>query len=99
MPAPAAAPGPGAADVAAAESLTPEQRDAMVRGMVERLEARLAQQGDDIEGWLRLMRAWTVLGQQDKAKTAAGQARTHFASDTAALGRIDALARELGLES
>lgn len=99
-PVPAAAgPGPGAADVAAAESLTPEQREAMVRGMVERLEARLAQQGDDIEGWLRLMRAWTVLGQQDKAKTAAGQARTHFASDTAALGRIDALARELGLES
>ena len=98
-PVPAPASGPGAADVAAAESLTPEQREAMVRGMVERLEARLAQQGDDIEGWLRLMRAWTVLGQQDKAKTAAGQARTHFASDTAALGRIDALARELGLES
>lgn len=98
-PIPDAASGPGAADVAAAQSLTPEQRDAMVRGMVERLEARLAQEGGDIEGWLRLMRAWTVLGQQDKAKTAAGQARTHFASDSGALGRIDALARELGLGS
>ncbi|MDQ0347175.1 c-type cytochrome biogenesis protein CcmI [Ancylobacter vacuolatus] len=98
-PVPAPASGPGAADVAAAQSLTPEQRDAMVRGMVERLEARLAQEGGDIEGWLRLMRAWTVLGQQDKAKTAAGQARTHFASDSGALGRIDALAQELGLGS
>ncbi|TCK31316.1 cytochrome c-type biogenesis protein CcmH [Ancylobacter aquaticus] len=101
MPATLTAPaaGPGAADVAAAESLTPEQRDAMVRGMVERLEARLTQEGDDIEGWLRLMRAWTVLGQQDKARVAAGQARTHFTSDSGALGRIDALAHELGLGS
>lgn len=99
MPAPAAASGPGAADVAAAESLTPSQRQQMIRGMVERLEARLAEQGDDIDGWLRLMRAWSVLGDGAKAKSAAGQARQHFAGDTAALGRIDALARELGLGS
>ncbi|WP_428029278.1 c-type cytochrome biogenesis protein CcmI [Ancylobacter sp.] len=98
MPPPAAA-GPGAGDVAAAEALSAEQRQQMIRGMVERLEARLAEQGDDIDGWLRLMQAWNVLGEGDKAKTAAAQARTHFAGDTAALGRIDALARELGLGS
>jgi len=97
--APAPAPGPGAADVAAAESLTPEQRQQMVRGMVQRLSDRLAQDGNDIEGWLRLMRAWNVLGEADKAKAAAAQARTHFAKDDGALGRIDALARELGLGS
>lgn len=97
MPAPA--PGPDGADVAAAESLTPEQRQQMIRGMVERLETRLAQEGDDIEGWLRLMRAWSVLGDGDRAKAAAGRARSHFTGDTTALARIDALARELGLGS
>lgn len=94
-----ARPGPGAADVAAAQDMTPAARDQMVRGMVARLEARLATDGNDLEGWLRLMRAWTVLGEADKAKAAAGDARTHFTADQAALARIDALARELGLGS
>lgn len=99
MPAPAAAPGPSASDMAAAADLTPEQRQQMVRGMVDRLSARLAENGDDLDGWLRLMRAWTVLGEADKAKAAASDARTHFAQDGGALGRIDALARELGIGS
>ncbi|MCK0208999.1 c-type cytochrome biogenesis protein CcmI [Starkeya koreensis] len=106
-PAPAVAPGqgsgqgagPGAADVAAAGSLSPEERQQMVRGMVQRLSDRLAQDGDDLDGWLRLMRAWNVLGEADKAKAAAADARTHFAKDDGALGRIDTLARELGLGS
>lgn len=98
MPA-STAPGPDQAQVAAAAELTPEQRQQMVRGMVDRLSARLAQNGDDLDGWLRLMRAWTVLGEADKAKAAATDARTHFARDDGALGRIDALARELGLGS
>lgn len=94
-----AAPGPNAADVAAAQNMTPEERTAMVRGMVEGLEQRLAQNGNDIDGWLRLMRAWNVLGETDKAKAAAADARTNFARDDGALGRIEALSRELGLGS
>ncbi len=98
-PAPDAAPGPDAADVANAAALTPEQRTAMVRGMVERLAARLQANGDDIEGWLRLVRAWNVLGEPEKARAAAGEARSAFAGDPAATQRIDALAQELGLGS
>ena len=94
-----AAPGPSSADVAAAQQISPADRAAMVRGMVEGLEQRLATDGADIEGWLRLMRAWNVLGEADKAKAAAGQARTQFAKDDGALARIDMLARELGLGS
>ncbi|QIB35112.1 c-type cytochrome biogenesis protein CcmI [Ancylobacter pratisalsi] len=97
--APAPLSGPSAADVAAAQEMTPEQRSQMVRGMVDRLSARLAEDGSDLEGWLRLMRAWTVLGDTDKAKSAASDARTHFAKDDGALTRIDALARELGIGS
>ncbi|GAB4068642.1 c-type cytochrome biogenesis protein CcmI [Ancylobacter sonchi] len=91
--------GPSAADVAAAQQMSAEDRNAMVRGMVDRLSQRLAENGDDLDGWLRLMRAWNVLGEGGKARDAAAKARVQFAADTQALGRIDALARELGLGS
>lgn len=93
------APGPSAAEVAAAQDMSPEQRTQMVRGMVDGLAKRLEQDGSDLDGWLRLVRAWTVLGEGDKARAAAGEARRHFATDAAATGRIDALTRELGLGS
>ncbi|MFT0861571.1 c-type cytochrome biogenesis protein CcmI [Ancylobacter sp. G4_0304] len=98
-PAAPSAPGPNAADVAAAQSMTPEERNQMVRGMVEGLQQRLSQDGDDIDGWLRLMRAWSVLGETAKAKAAASDARAQFAKDDGALSRIDALSSELGLGS
>jgi cytochrome c-type biogenesis protein CcmH len=66
--------------------------------MVDRLASRLAQNGQDIEGWLRLMRAYTVLQEADKAKTALSDARKNMAGNSDAMSRIDALARELGLE-
>ena len=40
----------------------------MIRGMVERLAARLEQQPDDKEGWARLAHAYDVLGETDKAE-------------------------------
>ena len=48
-------------------------RGAMIRGMVERLATRLKQNGDDVEGWLRLVRAYMVMGDRDKAKSALGR--------------------------
>jgi len=69
-PAPGAPGGPSAADVAAAQKMTDEQRSQMIRGMVDRLAARLRQQPDDVEGWRRLARAYTVLGEHDKAADA-----------------------------
>ena len=63
-------PGPSAQDVAAARSLSPEQRQAMIRGMVERLAQRLAQHPDDKPGWARLAHAYDVLGLPDKAQAA-----------------------------
>jgi cytochrome c-type biogenesis protein CcmH len=47
-------PGPTADDIAAATGLAPEQRAAMVQGMVDRLAERLKQNGADVEvgcGW------------------------------------------------
>ncbi|MCX7889139.1 MAG: c-type cytochrome biogenesis protein CcmI [Rhodobacteraceae bacterium] len=97
-PGPEAAPGPDAADMAAAAAMSPEDRQAMIRGMVEGLEARLAGAPDDIEGWLRLLRAWSVLGEREKAAAALARARAAFAGRPAETARLAAAATELGLE-
>jgi cytochrome c-type biogenesis protein CcmH len=92
-------PGPSAEDVAAAEQMTPQDRTAMVRGMVERLAERLRQDGSDIDGWLRLVRAYMVLGERERALTAVTDARRALGHDSDKLRRLDALVKELRLES
>ena len=47
----------------------------MIRGMVARLADRLRDDGADVEGWVRLVRAYVVLGDRDKAKSAAADAK------------------------
>lgn len=64
------APGPAAADVAAAGEMAPGDRQQMIRGMVDRLAARLQENPEDIDGWRRLARAWEVLGEPEKAAEA-----------------------------
>ncbi|QJP13939.1 c-type cytochrome biogenesis protein CcmI [Starkeya sp. ORNL1] len=91
--------GPNPSEVAAAQNMSEADRAAMVRSMVDGLASRLAQQGGGIDEWLRLVRAWSVLGEGEKAKAAAGDARKQFAQDSAALARIDELTRQLGLGS
>src|SRR5579859_2975344 len=63
----AAAPGPTAQDMAAAQDMSPEDRLAMIRSMVARLADRLKSEPNDLDGWLRLGRAYGVLGQRDDA--------------------------------
>jgi cytochrome c-type biogenesis protein CcmH len=92
------APGPSAEDMAAAGALSPEQRDEMVRGMVARLADRLTREGSDVDGWLRLVRAYMVLGERDKALGAASDARRALASEPEKLRRVDELVKGLGLE-
>jgi cytochrome c-type biogenesis protein CcmH len=80
-PGPAAAPaGPSAQDITAARSLSPEQRQAMIRSMVERLAQRLSRHPDDQAGWARLAHAYDVLGLPEKAQAA----RQHEAAAAAA---------------
>jgi cytochrome c-type biogenesis protein CcmH len=69
-----ASPGPTSKDVAAAQSMSPEARQAIIRGMVDRLAARLEQNPNDKEGWVRLAHAYDVLGETDKAAAARARA-------------------------
>jgi len=97
-PAVASAPGPSAADVNAAAGMNEKDRNEMVRGMVARLADRLKENGDDLDGWQRLLRAYLVLGERDKALAAAGEAKRAFASDPDKLKRIQDTIKEMGLE-
>lgn len=94
-PAAPSAPGPGAADVAAAAQMSSQDRDSMVRGMVARLAARLESEPNDIDGWVRLVRAYGVLGEKDKAADALKSARAAFKDNQEALGRLDDAEKEL----
>jgi cytochrome c-type biogenesis protein CcmH len=97
---PAAGPqGPSADDVAAAQNMSPADRQAMIENMVQGLANRLDQKGDDLAGWLKLVRAYTVLDRKDDALKALEKAKTQFSGNAAALQQLDALAAELGLKS
>jgi cytochrome c-type biogenesis protein CcmH len=91
--------GPSAADIAAAENMSTADRQAMVEQMVQRLATRLERQGDDLGGWLRLVRAYTVLDRKDDALKALARAKSQFTGNAQAIEQLDALAAELGLKS
>lgn len=59
----------------------PPEMQAAIRGMVDGLAARLAENPDDPEGWVRLVRAYAVLGETDKLNSALTTARARYGSD------------------
>jgi cytochrome c-type biogenesis protein CcmH len=83
--------------MAAAKDMNEDDRGAMIRGMVDRLATRLKQNGDDVEGWLRLMRAYMVMGERDKAASALTEARQAVANDTERLRQLNEGVKTLGL--
>lgn len=67
-------PGPTTEDVKAAMGLSQGDRDEMIRSMVQRLADRLKDNPGDKDGWLRLEKAYRVLGETAKADDAAARA-------------------------
>jgi cytochrome c-type biogenesis protein CcmH len=92
------APAPPDGAMAAAKDMSETDRSAMIRGMVERLATRLKQNGDDVEGWLRLVRAYMVMGDRDKAKNALSDARQAVANDAERLRQLNEGLKNLGLD-
>ena len=91
--------GPSAEEIAAVQNMSPGDRQAMIQRMVEGLAARLDQQGDDLPGWLKLVRAYSVLDRKADAQKALARAKSQFSGNTQAIEQLDALAAELGLKS
>jgi cytochrome c-type biogenesis protein CcmH len=70
----------------------------MIRGMVDRLATRLKQNGEDVEGWLRLVRAYMVMGDREKARGAQSDARQAVANDAERLRELNVGLKKLGLD-
>ncbi|WP_432444224.1 c-type cytochrome biogenesis protein CcmI [Rhizobium leguminosarum] len=93
-----AAPGnPTQQDVAAAETMSAGDRQQMIRGMVESLDAKLNEDPNNFEGWVRLVRSYAVLNDKDRAAGALKRGLAAFPPPGEQGRQLLALARELGI--
>ncbi|MBY3222571.1 c-type cytochrome biogenesis protein CcmI [Rhizobium laguerreae] len=93
-----AAPGnPTQQDVAAAETMSAGDRQQMIRGMVESLDAKLNEDPNNFEGWMRLVRSYAVLNDKDRAAGALKRGLAAFPPPGEQGRQLLALARELGI--
>jgi cytochrome c-type biogenesis protein CcmH len=67
----------------------PADMQGMIRGMVDGLAARLAANPDDPDGWVRLVRAYAVLGEAEKRDQALAKARVLFKDKPEVLKALD----------
>jgi cytochrome c-type biogenesis protein CcmH len=89
---------PGSNDsVAAVADAAPDQKEKMIRGMVDRLSARLRQDGSDVDGWIQLVRSYVVLDEKENARAAIVDARGALAGEPDKLRRLDEEAKRLGV--
>jgi len=92
-----AAPGPSRQEMEAAADMPEEARMEMIRGMVEGLSQRLADEGGSPQDWARLINALGVLGDGERARAIFEEARSKYADNDAALDTITAAARRAGV--
>ena len=88
---------PSAGDVAAAQAMPDGDRLQMIRGMVESLDAKLKTEPDNFDGWMRLVRSYVVLKDQDRALSALKTGLKTFPADGAKGKQLIAMAQQLGL--
>ena len=94
-----AAPGPTTEDMAAAKDMTATDRQAMIEGMVASLDAKLKDNPADFEGWMRLVRAYSVLKNEAKAGEALRAGLKAFPPEGEQGRQLLALAKELGVSA
>jgi cytochrome c-type biogenesis protein CcmH len=90
--------GPSSEQGKAIAAMPKGQQQDVIRSMVDRLAGRLAKKGDDVEGWLKLIRVYSVLSETEKAKTALAEGKKALSGKTADIARLDALAEQLNIE-
>ena len=89
--------GPRPEDIRNADNMAPQDRTAMIRGMVDGLTSRLDQSPLDVEGWIKLIRSRVVLGDADQARKSLQSALAVFKEDGPERTRIVEAAQQLGL--
>lgn len=94
---PPAMKGPSQADVAAAADMSDADRQAMIEGMVQQLNDRLAAEGGPAQDWAKLITALGVLGRKDEAQAIYDEAKGRFAGRSDELGQLAEAAAAAGL--
>ncbi|PCK78607.1 c-type cytochrome biogenesis protein CcmI [Rhizobium sophoriradicis] len=94
---PSAPSGPTSEDVAAAENMSAGDRQQMIRGMVESLDAKLSAEPNNFEGWMRLVRSYAVMNDKDRAADALKRGLAAFPPPGEQGRQLLALASELGI--
>lgn len=89
--------GPTQADIEATADMTPEERQEMIRGMVEGLSARLANEGGSPEEWSRLISSLAMLGDTDRARDIWNEAQVIFGPAPDQLAVVRSGAERAGL--
>lgn len=89
--------GPDQAAIDAAGEMTPADRQAFIRQMVDGLMDRLANEGGPVEEWAQLLRALGTLGEHDGATAIYAEAQQRFVGRAADLALLRAAATEAGL--
>ncbi len=84
---------------AALDAMTPEEREATIRSMIDGLEVRLGENPMDLEGWEQLIRARHVMGEVDAAQAALDRALEVFVAAPFPRQRLISLAEEVGLNA
>ena len=69
---------PTADDVQAVQEMAPEDQQAFIRSMVSRLAEKMEANPNDVDGWLRLGRAYQVLNEPKQAAAAFERAKTRL---------------------
>jgi cytochrome c-type biogenesis protein CcmH len=91
------APNPSQEQVEAAQDMSSEDRQQMIRGMVERLASRLEESPQDAQGWQRLIRSYSVLGEDEKATQALGEGLAVFEGNDGVRRQLKLAAQQQGV--
>ena len=70
-------------------------RGSLIQGLAERLQS----EPKNLEGWLMLLRSYRVLGEEEKAAAAAGEALAAFEGSPGQQEMIRATISELGIRA
>ncbi|TCU63982.1 hypothetical protein EDE08_117111 [Bradyrhizobium sp. R2.2-H] len=98
-PRPTTSVAPTAEDMAAADSMSSDDRRQFIRDMVQRLNAKLDQNPDDFEGWSRLVRSYAVLNDKHRAADALKRGLAAFPASGDESKQLQSLAEKLGIQT
>lgn len=81
--------GPSDEDIAAAASLSKEEQDDMIKGMIAGLAAKLEENPNNPNGWVMLVRSYNVSGDLEKARKAYETAKERYKDNPAVLAQLN----------